>query len=106
MSRPISKKGFRWVHVVPLVHLLVCLTALSGYVVSSLQPLGILFTFIEIIDLPISLVYMALAWNYGVLAVVWLVVVGTLWWYLLCRAAERWIAARKPARLLDARSGC
>ena len=36
---------------------------------------------------PISLVALALAWKYSVLATVWILVVGTLWWYLLSRAA-------------------
>jgi hypothetical protein len=98
VNQPIIKASFRWVYFVPVIHFLICLSALSGYVVSGLQPLGILFTFIDIVDLPISLVYIALAWNYGVLAAIWLVVVGTLWWYLLCRTAEKWIATRKTVR--------
>jgi hypothetical protein len=41
-----------------------------------------------IVDFPLSLVTLALAWKYSVLAAVWMVVVGTLWWYLLSRGAE------------------
>jgi len=59
-----------------------------GYVVPGLQFLGILLGFLNLVDLPISLVTFALAWQHGVLAGIWLVVVGTLWWYLLCCAAE------------------
>jgi hypothetical protein len=52
------------------------------------QPLGILFTFLVLADIPISLVYAGLVWSNGVLAFLWLAVAGTLWWYLLCRTAE------------------
>ena len=38
-------------------------------------------------DLPISIVAYALAFHYGLLAGVWIFVVGMLWWYLLSRGA-------------------
>jgi fructose-1,6-bisphosphatase/inositol monophosphatase family enzyme len=41
-------------------------------------------------DFPISCVYIALTvGNHGAVAIVWLVVGGTLWWYVLCRTAEK-----------------
>jgi hypothetical protein len=89
----------RWVHIVPLVHLLVCFTALSGYIVPQLQWLGILFSVLVIADFPISGVYIAIAvGKYGAFAVAWLFVAGTLWWYFLCRTAERASAALKTRR--------
>ena len=83
-----GQTAFRWVHWVPLIHLLICLAAVLGYAVPLLQPLGILFTFLVLIDLPISLVYGLLVWRHEALALLWLMVAGTCWWYLLCRAAE------------------
>lgn len=41
-----------------------------------------------IIDLPVSLVAFGLAWKYSVLAAIWIVVVGTFWWYLLSRGIK------------------
>jgi hypothetical protein len=59
-----------------------------GFVVPQLQFLGILMVFVNIADFPISLVAIALAFRHDALAWIWMVVVGTLWWYLLCRAAQ------------------
>jgi len=39
-------------------------------------------------DLPISLVALGLAWHYGLFAVIWIVVVGTLWWWFLSCAVK------------------
>ena len=59
-----------------------------GYVVPSLQYLGIVWSFVMLADLPISLVSFLTGWKYGLFAVVWTFVVGTLWWYLLSRTVE------------------
>jgi hypothetical protein len=61
---------------------------MSGLVVPQLQFLGILMMFVNIADLPISFVAFALAFHYEALACLWMVVVGTLWWYFLGRAAQ------------------
>lgn len=81
----------RWVHIVPLFHLLVCVAAFSGYLVSVLQPLGILVSILVIADIPISLVYIGLAMSgrHDALALGCLVVGGTAWWYGLCRVSEK-----------------
>ncbi len=39
-------------------------------------------------DPPISAAAYGLAWQYGTPAVIWVMVLGTLWWYLLSRGAE------------------
>ncbi len=55
-----------------------------------------------LVDFPISLVALALAWKYSALATAWILVVGTLWWYLLSRGAGlmlRRIKARREAPL-------
>jgi hypothetical protein len=78
----------QWFYWPPLIHLAICLIALLGYIVPSLQFLGILWSLLAIADIPVSIVTMGLAFSqHGVLAGVWVTVVGTLWWYLLCRAA-------------------
>jgi hypothetical protein len=40
-------------------------------------------------DLPVSLVAYALGWKYPLLANLWIIVVGTLWWYFLSYVANR-----------------
>jgi hypothetical protein len=59
-----------------------------GRVVPELQYLGIVWVFIMLVDIPVSAMAYALAWNHGAIAGIWIVVVGTLWWYLLSRGAE------------------
>jgi hypothetical protein len=77
----------RWIYLLPTLHLCACLVSFIGFVIPSLQYVGILFTFIVVADLPISAPYYALAWKYGGLGVIWIFVAGTVWWYLLSRGA-------------------
>ena len=81
-------KHLRWFHSLPIFHLYGCFTGFIGYLIPSLHHWGILFTFILILDLPISLAAYLIGWKYGGLALAWIMVVGTLWWYLLGRGAE------------------
>jgi hypothetical protein len=83
-----AQKRIRWIYWPPLIHFGICITAMLGFVVPPLQFLGILMMFVNIADFPISLVGLALAFHHGALAWIWIVGVGTLWWYLLARAAE------------------
>ena len=59
-----------------------------GYFAPNLSYLGRVWTYLVLLDLPISIVSIGLAWQHSALAVAWLVVVGTLWWYVLGRGAE------------------
>jgi hypothetical protein len=59
-----------------------------GFVIPQLQFLGILMVFVNIADIPISLVALALAFHNDPVAWIWILVAGTLWWYSLARAAE------------------
>jgi hypothetical protein len=61
---------------------------MSGLVVPALQPLGIVESFVLLADLPTSLLAYWLAWKHSTLAALWILVVGTLWWYLLSRGIE------------------
>ncbi len=78
----------RWVYALPLLHLCACFVSISGYVIPHLQYWGIAFTFILLFDLPVSIVAYALAWKYPTIAMAWIFVVGTLWWYVLSRGME------------------
>ena len=94
----------RWVYVLPSLHLFACLTSYVGLLIPSLQHLGILFSFVMLADLPISLLAYGLAWKYSALAVIWTFVAGTFWWYLLSRGAEFLIDSmrrRKPITLFS-----
>jgi hypothetical protein len=95
----------RWRYVLPSVHLLACSISYVGLLIPSLQVLGILFTFVLMADLPISLPAYFLAWKYPAFAATWVFVAGTLWWYLLGRAVHAvflWFAHRNdtPAKLM------
>lgn len=76
-----------WIYFLPALHLCACVIAMFGYVIPSLEYLGIGWTYILAADFPVSLVAVALAWKHGALATAWIVVVGTAWWCLLNRAA-------------------
>jgi hypothetical protein len=73
----------RWRYVLPSLHLLACSISYVGLLISSLQFLGIVFPFVLLAGLPVSLLAYGLGWKYPVLAVIWIFVAGTLWWYLL-----------------------
>jgi len=77
-----------WIYFLPVLHLCACLISMVGFVIPSLQHLGMVSTYIMTVDLPISLVAVALVWKHSALATAWISVVGTLWWYLLSRGAE------------------
>jgi hypothetical protein len=89
------RKRSRWVYVLPLIHLSACLISYSGLVIRSLDHLLIIFTFILLIDLPVSLPAYALGWGYPAIAVVWVVITGTLYWYLLSRGIEMLVERHK-----------
>src|SRR5260370_28415817 len=88
-------KRARWVYVLPIIHFCACLISYSGLVIPNLGNSGIIFTFILLIDLPVSVPSYALGWKYPTIAVVWVVVTGTFYWYLLSRGVEILIERHK-----------
>jgi hypothetical protein len=78
----------RWVYILPVFHLCACFVSMIGYVIPSLEYWAIAFTYILMLDLPISVVAYALAWKHPAIATTWIFVVGTLWWYGLSRGVE------------------
>lgn len=80
-------------YVLPAIHLAACGFSLLTYLLpSNLQFLGIVWEFIAVADLPISLVFYGVAWQHGTVAILWIVVAGTLWWYFLSRVAGAMIS--------------
>jgi hypothetical protein len=85
-------------YFLPFLHLCACFISMLGHLIPSLQYLGIVWASIILADLPISLVAFALAWKYSALAAAWILVAGTLWWYLLSRGAELVVRKFKARR--------
>jgi hypothetical protein len=94
-------RRIKWRYVLPSIHLFACVTSYVGLLVPGLQFLGILFTFVLMADLPISLPAYFLAWKCPAFAATWIFVAGTLWWYLLARAVQAvflWFARRNDTQ--------
>jgi hypothetical protein len=77
-----------WVYLLPMIHLGVS----SGCYVLTLVPglnfTEFLWTLILALDLPVSLPTYLIGRRYPGIAVAWIILVGTLWWYLLGRIGE------------------
>lgn len=80
----------RWVYFLPLLHLFIYVAGTVALYIPGLQQLGIVTSYIMLADLPISFVADMIVWNYGYLAALWILIVGTLWWYLLSLGI-RWL---------------
>lgn len=91
----------RWIYFLPILHLCACLTSMVGYLMPRLQYPGIVWTGIMLADFPISLMALALAWKYSAPATTWILIVGTLWWYLLSRGAELGVRRFKAGRATE-----
>src|SRR5580700_10874417 len=77
-----------WIYFLPILHFCACLMSTLRYFVPGLQYLVVIWDFVTHADFPVSLVAYALPPKYAALAAIWIVAAGTLWWYLLSRAAE------------------
>jgi hypothetical protein len=77
-----------WIYFLPILHFCACLMSTLRYFVPGLQYLVVIWEFVMHADFPISLVAYALTPTYAPLAASWIVLAGTLWWYLLSRLAE------------------
>lgn len=94
----IRQGNSRLVYVLPIAHLCACFISMLGYAVVGLQYLGTVMTFLMILDLPISFVAYGLAWKHGALAGIWILIAGTLWWYLLSCGVELVLGRLKHRR--------
>ncbi len=77
-----------WIYFLPILHFCACLMSTLRYFVPGLQYLVVIWDFVMHADFPISLVAYALTPKFAPLAAIWIVVAGTLWWYLLSRLLE------------------
>src|SRR5580693_2379186 len=77
-----------WIYFLPILHFCACLMSSLRNFVPGLQYLSVMWDFVVRADVPISLVADALGPHYSALAGIWIVVGGTLWWYLLSRLTE------------------
>lgn len=87
------RKIVRLAYILPALHIGACLVSYTGLIFPKLQYLGFIFTFVLIADLPISLVTYFAVWEFALFAGTWIVVVGTLRWYLIGLTAD-WISER------------
>jgi hypothetical protein len=74
----------RWVYFLSVLHFSVCVICLLILVLPP-HPYfaAMVWEFILLVDLPLSAVAMGVGMVNGGIAVAWILVVGTLWWYLL-----------------------
>jgi hypothetical protein len=80
---------FILVHVLPFLHLCACLTIAFARLESAWQ-------YMMLIDVPMSVVIVAISYNFDHPLLLF-GTLGTLWWYLLSRAAEMFFR-RSPAQ--------
>jgi len=85
-----------WVYFLPILHFCACLMSTLRYFVPGLQYLSVMWDFVVRVDFPVSLVAYALTPQFAPIAAIWVLVVGTLWWYLLSRAGETLFHKIKP----------
>lgn len=83
-----SWAGRNWIYFLPALHLFACLISMIGLVVPGLEALESVWRFLMVADFPVSLVALASGWRYGSIQVIWIVVVGTFWWFLINRAID------------------
>jgi|SRR5579863_193309 len=89
MKTPMTSKTLlRPSFVLPALHLVVCLTSYIGLLLPDLSFLGIVFPFVLIADLPVSIVSYMTGWKYPAFGAAWIFLAGTAWWYLLGRGVE------------------
>lgn len=70
----------RWVHLLPLLHLCVC-------VFIGLAHLDRAWGYMFLVDIPMSVIILAISYNFNHPLLLF-GTLGTLWWYLISRAIE------------------
>jgi hypothetical protein len=83
-------------HLLPILHLFACLAFSVGYIVPRLQYFAIGWVFLNFVDFPISVAALALGWHHQMLGLVFYIVVGTAWWWLLGSKADK--SLKQPRR--------
>jgi hypothetical protein len=81
---------FPWIYAAPALHLFTCLIAIIAELAPRLSYLRFAGEIAFLVDFPISTVFWILLWTqHSILGGLWIVVVGTLWWYLLSVGVRR-----------------
>jgi hypothetical protein len=81
---------FPWIYAAPALHLFTCLIAIIAKLAPRLNYLRFAGEIAFLVDFPISTVFWMLLWTqHSILGGLWIVVVGTLWWYLLSVGVRR-----------------
>jgi hypothetical protein len=78
--------------VLPTLHLSIVLFSYLVIFIPGHGSLGLLFTYVLVADLPISIVTYAVVMVYPVLGFIWILLAGTAWWHLLGRGLEALIS--------------
>ena len=76
-AHALRSRHSRWVYVLPILHLSVCALSFVGFVMPTLQSLAIAFEFLWVADLPFSIVGFILAWQHPILAMIWMIRLGS-----------------------------
>jgi hypothetical protein len=104
---PATSKASRRVYILPAIHLSLCVISYVGLLIPALSQVGIVWTFIMLGDLPLSIFAYIFAFsNHSLLALLWIIGVGTWWWYYVSRWMEKiivWNKARRqrPGKLIS-----
>jgi hypothetical protein len=89
-----SKIHFQMAYLFPCIHFCACLTFSSGIWVPRLEFMIKGFLFLTFADFPVSIVAIGLGWSRPALGLACYFVLGTWWWYLLGRRAEKYLKRR------------
>ena len=78
----------RWVYALSTLHVTVAVGLLAGMYAFEWSQAGMLWTLLTLVDLPASVQYYVLAWKHDSIAVLWVLIACTVWWYAISRTIE------------------
>lgn len=89
----------RYVYITPAIHLVASLYAAIGFYVGDAPTHVVrMWNALTFADFPVSVIGILLTWGQKWLAMAWMVVAGTLWWYFLSLCVRKyvlWVASEK-----------
>jgi hypothetical protein len=77
-----------WVYLLPAIHFCACSIIMLGYVVPAWRSLLLGWEYVIVVDFPVSFIAVGLAWSHQVLSLIWFLIAGTVWWYVLGRVVD------------------
>lgn len=91
----------RFSRVLPSMHIALWMVSFVGAKLTRSQGLDIVGQVLGILDFPVSLLTMILAWVLPVwIEIVGFALLGTLWWYYLGSKVDLWVEARARPRTI------